>query len=191
MPGYVLTHAGSWPVPPQFNSIALGQGSPFWVRGLGQTYTWRYASCAQESHAETKLPKRVSKGDLIPLGHQAARNNLEAYLVPVLKCWIDASFAIHPGMHGHTGGVLTLGWCAVYSMSIRQKLNMQSSTESEIAGESDILSKLLLMRFILEAQGVKIIDNNIFQNNQSAPLLERNGRTSSSKLPRHINICYF
>ena len=129
------------------------------------------------------MPKRVSKGDLIPLGHQAAGNNLEAYSVPVLKCWIDASFAIHPGVDGHTGGVLTLGCCAVYSMSIRQKLNMQSSTESEIAGVSDILPRLLLTRLILEAQGVKVTENNFFPNNQSAPLLERFGRTLSSKRP--------
>ncbi len=33
--------------------------------------------------------------------------------------------------------------------------------------------------------------NVIFQNNESAELLEVNGKKSSSKRTRHINICHF
>jgi hypothetical protein len=41
------------------------------------------------------------------------------------------------------------------------------------------------------AQGFEIHDNVIFQDNQSAMLLEKNGRASSGRRTRHINIRYF
>jgi hypothetical protein len=44
---------------------------------------------------------------------------------------------------------------------------------------------------LLVAQGFEIHDNVIFQDNQSAMLLEKNGRASSGRQTRHINIRYF
>jgi len=44
--------------------------------------------------------------------------------------WVDASFAVHPNMRSHTGGVMTLGSGGAYSVSTKQKLNTRSSTES-------------------------------------------------------------
>jgi hypothetical protein len=41
------------------------------------------------------------------------------------------------------------------------------------------------------AQGFQVTDNVIYQDNQSAILLERNGRRSSRKRTRHIKIRYF
>jgi hypothetical protein len=43
----------------------------------------------------------------------------------------------------------------------------------------------------MEAQGYKIQDNILFQDNKSAILLEKNGKASSSKRTKHINIRYF
>ena len=43
----------------------------------------------------------------------------------------------------------------------------------------------------MEAQGYKIDDNVLYQDNQSAMLLEKNGRGSSGKRTRHINVRYF
>jgi len=40
-------------------------------------------------------------------------------------------------------------------------------------------------------QGFDVSDNVIYQDNQSAILLARNGRSSSGKRTRHIDICYF
>jgi hypothetical protein len=39
----------------------------------------------------------------------------------MLAWWVDASYAVHPDMKGHTGGVLSMGQGAVYSTSTRQK----------------------------------------------------------------------
>ena len=47
-------------------------------------------------------------------------------------------------------------------------------------------------RYFLKEQGSMIHDNFIYQDNQSVIRLVKNGRQSSSKRTRHINIsCYF
>ena len=43
----------------------------------------------------------------------------------------------------------------------------------------------------MEAQGYKTRENVIYQDNQSAILLEKNGIKSMGKRSRHINIRYF
>ncbi len=43
----------------------------------------------------------------------------------------------------------------------------------------------------MKAQGFKVVDNIVYQDNQSAILLERNGRASSSKQTMHIEIRYY
>ena len=48
--------------------------------------------------------------ELLPL-------TLEADDTHVMRWWVDASFAVHPDMKGHTGGVLSMGKGAVYGTS--------------------------------------------------------------------------
>ena len=43
----------------------------------------------------------------------------------------------------------------------------------------------------MTAQGYKINDNVVYQDNQSAILLEKNGRASSGQCTQHSNIQYF
>ena len=116
---------------------------------------------------------------------------LEAEDLHVIKWWIDASFAVHPDMKSHTGGCLSLGRGSVYGTSTRQKLNTKSSTEAELVGMNDVLSQVLWTRYFLEAQGYEVRDNVVFQDNQSMMLLANNGRGSSGKRTRHIEIRYF
>ena len=94
-------------------------------------------------------------------------------------------------MRGHTGGGLTLGRGFPIVTSTKQKLNTRSSTESELVGVDDMMPSILWSRYFLEAQGYKVNDNVIFQDNQSTMLLERNGKASSSKRTKHINVRYF
>jgi hypothetical protein len=54
--------------------------------------------------------------------------------------YIDALFAVQPHMHGHTGGGLTRGSGFPISVSTKQKLNMRSSTESELVGVGNMMS---------------------------------------------------
>jgi hypothetical protein len=46
-------------------------------------------------------------------------------------------------------------------------------------------------RHFLEAQGYEVRDNIVYQDNQSIISFEKNGRGSSSKRTRHINVRYF
>ena len=116
---------------------------------------------------------------------------LEADDLQVIKWWIDASFAVHKDMRSHTGGTMSFGKGSVYSTSVRQKLTTKSSTEAELVGVDDVMPMVLWTRQFLEGQGYKIKDNIVYQDNQSAMLLEKNGQRSSTKRTRHLNIRYF
>ena len=76
-------------------------------------------------------------------------------------------------------------------MSRKQKLNTRSSTEAELVGVDDGINLILWTKLFLEAQGLTIETNTVFQDNQSAILLEVNGKRSSSKRTRALNIRYF
>ena len=109
----------------------------------------------------------------------------------ILKWWIDASFAVHPNMRGHTGGGISMGRGMPIVTSTKQKLNTRSSTESEIVGVDDCMPAVLWTRYFLEAQGYAVRENIVYQDNQSAILMEKNGKASSSKRTKHINIRYY
>lgn len=108
-----------------------------------------------------------------------------------IRWWVDASFAVHHDMKSHTGAVMSLGKGAAYGMSTRQKINSTSSTEAELVGVSDAMPNVVWTRNFLLGQGFTVHDNVVYQDNQSAILLEKNGRRSSGKRTRHISIRYF
>lgn len=116
---------------------------------------------------------------------------LEADDAHVIKWWVDASFAVHPDMKSHTGATMSMGKGSVHSTSTRQKLNTTSSTEAELVGVSDAMPMILWTKYFLEEQGHDINDATIYQDNQSAMPLEKNGRRSSGKRTRHINIRFY
>jgi hypothetical protein len=55
----------------------------------------------------------------------------------------------------------------------------------------DKMPAVLWTCLFLEAQGYEVNENIIFQDYQSAILLQRNGKASSSKRTKHLNIRYF
>ena len=116
---------------------------------------------------------------------------LEANTDGVLRWWADASYAAHPDMKGHTGGCMTMGKGVSHAVSSKQKLVARSSTESELIGVHDVMPSLLWSQNFLQAQGVKVKDVVLMQDNKSTILLEKNGRRSSSKRTKHINVRYF
>ena len=116
---------------------------------------------------------------------------LEADDLQLIHWWIDGAFATHRDMRSHTGGAMSLGKGIIYGTSTRQKLNTRSSTEAELVAVDDCMSQILWTRYFLDAQGYNINECIIYQDNKSAILLEQNGRASSSKRTRHINIRYY
>ena len=95
------------------------------------------------------------------------------------------------GTVNNTGAVMTLAKGGIYGTSTRQRINTRSSTEGELVGVNDAMPQILWTRYFLEAQGYDVKDSIIFQDNQSAILLEKNGKASSSKRTRHIKIRNF
>ncbi len=109
----------------------------------------------------------------------------------VLNWYVDASFAVHPDMRGHTGSTMTMGRGFSLDKLTKHKLNTHSSTESEIFAVDDLIPQILWTRLFMKAQWYVVRDNILYQENQSAMLLETNGRSSSSKRTRNIKIRYY
>ena len=71
----------------------------------------------------------------------------------------------------HTGALTLLGEGAIYPTSVRQKLNDQSSTVTELVDDS--MAMILWARQFMEGQGYTITDNVVYQDNLSSMLLEQ------------------
>ena len=63
--------------------------------------------------------------------------------------------------------------------------------ESELVGVDDMMPMILWARYFLAAQGYEVKDNIVYQDNKRALLLEKNGKSSSTKHTKHINIRYY
>ena len=105
--------------------------------------------------------------------------------------WVDASFAVHPDMRSHTGGVISFGRGGLICKSKKQNINTKSSTEAELIGASDYLPNTLYVKLFMEAQGYPITKAIFHQDNESAIKMEQNGKASCGQRSRHIDIRYF
>jgi hypothetical protein len=124
-------------------------------------------------------------------GTQGDKLILSADNLHVIKWYVDAAFAVHPDFKSHTGGGMTFGKGFIGCRSQKQKLNTRSSTEAELVGADDLAGPILWTKLFMEAQGYEVERNILYQDNKSAILLETNGKKSSSKRTRAINIRYF
>ena len=122
---------------------------------------------------------------------KAATLTLKAEGLLQLKWYWDASFATHPDFKSHTGGALTLGKGVAIAHSKKQKINTNSLTYAEMVAVYDGMNPMLWLSLFLKAQGIKVDDNILYQDNKSAILLQKNGKASSTKRTRHMNIKYF
>ena len=98
---------------------------------------------------------------------------------------------MHPDFKSHTSAVMTMGEGAIQTICSKQKLNTRSLTESELVGGDDSITKILWTHLFIKAQGYKIKQNILYQDNKSTILLIENGHKSAGKQSRAINICYF
>ena len=106
----------------------------------------------------------------------------------MLKWYVYGFYGVNPNMRGHSGGLLSIGTGLPISSSTKKKLNTRSSTESDIVGVDEFMLSILWTRNFLNAQDYDVMEKNIFQDNKSAILLEKNGRSSSGNREKHINI---
>ena len=179
-------------------------------KGLNSFTGWQQKCCLQQRGPDRTLAPQwraflttrvrdPNEGDWIKLAHlmKHVRGAMDLPLIlradgsGLLKWYIDASHGVHPNMRGHTGGGLTMGTGFPITTSTKQKLNTRSSTETEIVGVDDMMPGVLWTRLFLEAQGYGVNESIVFQDNQSAMLLEKNGKSSSGKRTKHIEMRYF
>ena len=76
-------------------------------------------------------------------------------------------------------------------LSIKQKINTKSSNDAELVGVEDVMTQVIWTEYFLKEQGCMINNNVIYQYNQSAIKLEKNGRRLSIKRKGRINIRYY
>ena len=86
----------------------------------------------------------------------------------ILKWWVDALFAVHPNMRGHSGGGLSLGHGFPITSSTKQKLNACSSTKTEIVGADDFMPGTCWTHNFLMEQGCNVKDNALKQDNRAS-----------------------
>ena len=61
----------------------------------------------------------------------------------------------------------------------------------ELVSIEDILWMMMWCKYFMEAQGYAIENNNLYQDNKSTILLEKNGRMSAGKNSKHIKNVFF
>ena len=87
-----------------------------------------------------------------------------------ITAYVDAPFAVHLDLRSHTGVMISLGKCALYSRSSKQKLYKKSShTEFEvIAATGAVVPAFLLCARISRVAslylGKQRVDNNVSEN---------------------------
>ena len=104
----------------------------------------------------------------------------------------EASYGVHWDSKGHTGAMMSMGKGAIVNVSRRHKLNVGSSTESELVNIAAVLGVMIWCKYFMEAQGYTIDNNLLYQDNKSTILLlANNGRMSAGKASRHIHHRFF
>ena len=115
---------------------------------------------------------------------------------------IDASFAVHNDIRSHTDAMLTFGKGAVFSMSTKQKVNSLSSTAAKIIEVDDAMNFVMWVKLFIGQQVLNLPIEPVIkklraqpsvlqQDNTSSIRMEANGKRSSTKRTRHLNIRYF
>jgi hypothetical protein len=105
--------------------------------------------------------------------------------------WADTAFAVRDDLKSQSGWGMSLGTGMMQCKLHKQSTTENSSTTAEMVSSSDALIMIIWTNNFLKAQGYPIKDTILFQDNMSAIKLEKNGRQSSSKRTRHLNIKQF
>jgi len=82
----------------------------------------------------------------------------------------------------------TVGKDATYLTSCKQKLYTKSSTKAKLVAIADAMAQVLRTRNFLMAQGMYVPTTTIYQDNKSTIPLAENGKPSSSRCMRHLDI---
>ena len=104
-----------------------------------------------------------------------------------LMWFIDVALAVHADMKSHTGAIFTMIKGEIFSISTKKKVNIRSSTESDLIGVNDKIARVLWMNHFLEWQVFPVKLNIIYQDNTISINMEDNGKESLRKRTRNLD----
>ena len=95
--------------------------------------------CTRVSKPTTEDWNKLSR--VLVFSNQTINNKrvIKAVDFSSMLTYVDASYAVHPNMRGHTGGTITIVRSVLHCKASEQKLNVDSSTESELVGVSECM----------------------------------------------------
>ena len=94
-------------------------------------------------------------------------------------------------MKSHARSIFTISRCSIISGSANQKRNERSTTESELNGTNDRMSKIVWVKNCVKYQDYPVKLNIIFHNNTSTIKLLDNGKESLGKRTCHFDMRLF
>ena len=71
-----------------------------------------------------------------------------------LMWWVDGSYGVHWDSKGHTRAMMSMGKGTIVNVSRRHKLNVATSTESELVSIADVLGVMIWRKYFMEAHKV-------------------------------------
>ncbi len=104
----------------------------------------------------------------------------------MLKWYADGSHGVHWDCTGHGSAVFTTGKSATSSYSRKVKVNIRSSTETELFTVDMFMPEVLWLLHFIQAQGFKAECVGLYQDKISTQLLIKNGIMSSGKRTKQI-----
>ena len=84
-----------------------------------------------------------------------------------------------------------MGYGILYGKSSKQKINVKSSTESELVGTCKYIPYNIWLVMFLAVQGYEMKNNTVYQDNMSIIKMLKNGRNSCTGNSIHINVRFF
>lgn len=115
---------------------------------------------------------------------------LSADNIQIVKWWVDGSYACHDNCKIQTGGTMSMEQGSPYNTSTTQKINTKSSIETKVVTTDDCMPQMMWAKYLLEHQGYSC-KHQLQQDNTSAIKLEINGKASSGKKTKHMEVIYF
>ena len=87
--------------------------------------------------------------------------------------------------------MMSMGKGDIVNISRKHKMNVASSTESELVSIADALVMIMGCKYSIEAQGYTIENNILYQDNKPTIILVKNGRMPDGNNSKHIKNRFF